>query len=672
MANPGKTASIYACAMAGSAVGAALPLVMLPRMEEAPAMLWVSLIPLLVAFFPGKGTASNGAGGSPGRWRFRWVFHCTAGLAVLLLLASLWTTGRLDWFRISPNPYKGLSQVMMYPQTRLADSDSGIRGRIDRVTSPHIRFAPGLSLKFQGGLPSQWAVFTDGDGRLVFYDVVDAASARFARFSHLYAGYLLLPDVQDVLVIQENGGFAVTCALASGAPRITVLDADPRTTGMVRDHYRVAATSEPPLRFFSRIGNRFDMIHLENWGNSLPGTAALDQGHSLTRESISRYLASLTDRGIFMVSRMLHLPPSDMPRLWATAYECLREMGIAEPARHMVILRNWDTFTLIVSPGRIPDSGTIVAFARKYNFDRVAGPASETDLVNRFNKFEKAFHHLEIKSLEDAYALGEERRYFRSYPLDVRPQTADRPFPNRFFKWLRFKEIYGMSGSRAGFLALSGEIIVGAVLVVALAISVVLLILPLIVATGKRKRPGLGPIVYFLSVGAGFMFMELYFIKLYYQLWSSPAISLSVVLAGFLIFSGLGGLLSHRIDPARFPIVMAVIAAVVAVVYFGYGHLMAKVGQGGGWWRVFWAVVLLLPPGLVMGIPFPLGMRYMLRQPLERAYAWSANGCASVAAAILSAQIALSTNISALAAWAAASYILAFYCGRQPLSEIKK
>jgi hypothetical protein len=38
-------------------------------------------------------------------------------------------------------------------------------------------------------------------------------------------------------------------------------------------------------------------------------------------------------------------------------------------------------------------------------------------------------------------------------------------------------------------------------------------------------------------------------------------------------------------------------------------------------------------------------MRYLLQNPTQRAYAWSANGCASVLASIGSAQIALSFGL---------------------------
>jgi hypothetical protein len=62
----------------------------------------------------------------------------------------------------------------------------------------------------------------------------------------------------------------------------------------------------------------------------------------------------------------------------------------------------------------------------------------------------------------------------------------------------------------------------------------------------------------------------------------------------------------------------------------------------------------------LVGLPFPLGMRYLLDRPAHRAYAWTANGCASILTSILSAQIALSLGIPMIIVCAGAAYLVAF------------
>ncbi len=74
------------------------------------------------------------------------------------------------------------------------------------------------------------------------------------------------------------------------------------------------------------------------------------------------------------------------------------------------------------------------------------------------------------------------------------------------------------------------------------------------------------------------------------------------------------------------------------------------------------ALAWLAVPGILAGIPFPLAMRHCLRTPVDRAYAWTANGCTSVLASIAAAQIAISQGITAVMTTAAVFYGAAVLC----------
>jgi hypothetical protein len=76
-------------------------------------------------------------------------------------------------------------------------------------------------------------------------------------------------------------------------------------------------------------------------------------------------------------------------------------------------------------------------------------------------------------------------------------------------------------------------------------------------------------------------------------------------------------------------------------------------------------VLVLLPIGFLMGLPFPLGMRDMLNSPTQRAYAWSVNGCASVLTSIVSAQFALVLGISFILGCAIAAYFVVIFSWQQ-------
>ena len=65
-----------------------------------------------------------------------------------------------------PGPYKYLAHVLRFPDTRQVTRHDTIRGRIDEVAGPTIRFAPGLSLGAGIVVPAQRALVRDGDAAL--------------------------------------------------------------------------------------------------------------------------------------------------------------------------------------------------------------------------------------------------------------------------------------------------------------------------------------------------------------------------------------------------------------------------------------------------------------------------------------------------------------------------
>lgn len=63
--------------------------------------------------------------------------------------------------------------------------------------------------------------------------------------------------------------------------------------------------------------------------------------------------------------------------------------------------------------------------------------------------------------------------------------------------------------------------------------------------------------------------------------------------------------------------------------------------------RILAAVGLLAPMGLVMGMPFPLGMKVVSSRPnAPTAFLWGINGATSVCASVLAVAIAVGWGIS--------------------------
>jgi hypothetical protein len=652
-ARPEKTGTLYLATMGGSGCGALAPALLLGFMGEADLILAAALLPQVLVLSAAVGLPD--AGRRPGSiW---------AGAALLLAAATILVRfSGLAWFEVRPSDYKSLKQTLRLPDTEHLVTRTGLPGRIDLVQSPHLRFAPGLSLTYRGEIPGHRALFRDGDQRLVLYQSNAGQPVDFARFTLPFAGYLVAKRPSRVLLASRNGGLAFACARTSGADRIDWIEPDPKAARILAAHYNRRLIRQRLRQQVLRSTARYDVIHVEDWGTSIPGSSALDQNHWFTVDAFSQYLDRLAPNGVLVMSRRLLLPPSDSLRMWASAYEALQQRDVAFPETHIAVLRAWDTYILLVGLRPIADSPDLLAFVRQRNFDVVYRDGMEPREANRFFVFDRPYHYLEIQRLSAAYRSGDPAGFYRGYLLDVAPQSDDRPFPDRMMKWPRIGDLYNTLGSRPYAMFLSGELVVAVVFFEALLISIALLVIPVLLVRRKGRHPGVVRVVYFLSVGAGFIAVELYFIKQYILLFENAVVSFTLVLTVMLLFSGLGGFFSNRLKPGHLVPAVALLTMGLLCQWLATPHLLEWLLHRSFAIQLLAAGAWLVPAALLAGGPFPLGMRYLVRTPAERTYAWSANGCTSVLASTAAAQTALSLGISAIMAGAVAAYAITLIC----------
>jgi hypothetical protein len=654
---PQKAGLVYFASMAGSALGAVAPVPLLTLLGEGKLIIISALIPLVPAAFatlkpsPKKGSVIQHP------WLLR-IAVIASGVGFLCFSIFLMTPAGNSLIQVKPSPFKALSQVLQFPKTRIVETKTGIRGRIDHVKTPYIRFAPGLSLKYTETLPEQHALYSDGDNQLVLYELKEKNDGRFAAAMLSYSGYFLAQQPENVLLIESGGGSAIACAVASGAGHIAIIKQNPDLAHILRRHYRLPVIIGTPRGFLAQNDDRYDIIHVENWGSSMPGVAALDQDHLLTLEAFGEYWDHLTATGVVIISRKLLLPPSDSLRLWSTAYAALKKKAVERPGEHLALLRNFDTFTLLVSKSQV-NIQRVIEFCKQNNFDPIFLEGMQRDMANRFNVFDEPYHFQKINQLAAAYQSGRQDDFFRMYLLDIAPQSDRRPFPGRFLKWPKVISLYKSLGSRFYVLLMSGEIVISVIFVEAFIVAVCLLIIPLILITRKTQKPNVSQVVYFLGVGAGFMFVELYFIKSFILLVGDPIISFTMVVSAILIFTSLGGLWVQNKSGQDIRPAMAALIGMLILTVVSFELLAAHILKVSAVLRYFIAILFLLPVGFLMGLPFPLGMRHILNSPVQRAYAWSVNGCASVLSSVIAAQVAVSFGIPLIAAGAVLTYLLA-------------
>jgi hypothetical protein len=155
--------------------------------------------------------------------------------------------------------------------------------------------------------------------------------------------------------------------------------------------------------------------------------------------------------------------------------------------------------------------------------------------------------------------------------------------------------------------------------------------------------------LYMAATGAGFLCLEIPLIQQFILTLGEPAMALAVVLATLLIAGGLGSLAAARLFDRGIPLVAAPLAVGVVGVAMRLilpavqGSLLSLPSTG----AVACSILLLLPIGFVLGMPFPLGLRLAAQiAPESIALFWTISAGFSMLGSVLAALIALEFGFS--------------------------
>ncbi|MDX1402722.1 MAG: hypothetical protein R3245_12435, partial [Kiloniellales bacterium] len=216
--------------------------------------------------------------------------------------------------------------------------------------------------------------------------------------------------------------------------------------------------------------------------------------------------------------------------------------------------------------------------------------------------------------------------------------------------------------------------ILAAAFVQALMLSAIFILLPLLAGNTAQGGTGLTARTcgYFFSIGLAFLFIEIAFIQKFILFLSHPLYAVTVVLAGFLFFAGLGSsfasyLVRHEKDAfISFGITSASAISFstigITVISFCYlwflPEFFANFTALFDIWRIFITLSLIAPLAFFMGLPFPLALaRLDNLAPRLIPWAWAVNGCASVVSAILATLLAMEIGFALLLALACLLYL---------------
>ncbi len=458
-----------------------------------------------------------------------------------------------------------------------------------------------------------------------------------------------------VLVLGSGAGREVLEALYFGASSITAVEINPIINDIVsrrmRDRFgglfeqpEVRVVTDEGRSFVRRSKERFDaIISVQTVSNAAitSGALALAENYMFTREALEDYLDHLTPNGVLLITR----PKEQIARLFATAREVFAQRGLGSPASHLYAFQSplmpWGprqdhTGLLLKRSAWTPDE--LQLLGERLGVGRPGvGPSQDHSSEVLYSPLEPKPGSLlyELVTAPDLHAV------YAAQPIDVSPATDDRPFFNQQTRWSR---LHLGSWIASGMLP-GAESTLVMLLVQSSAISAVLILLPL----ARFSRHGLQApgrwsfLVYFAGLGLGFIMIEIAMLQRFALFLGHPVYTFAVVLGSLLVFTGVGshaaGYLggdAHRRIRGILPAILITLALTALLTPRAF-HAALGFSLP---WRLAVATLLIAPVGVLLGMPFPTGLRLVgVESPALVPWAWGVNGfftvIGSVAATLL-------------------------------------
>lgn len=260
--------------------------------------------------------------------------------------------------------------------------------------------------------------------------------------------------------------------------------------------------------------------------------------------------------------------------------------------------------------------------------------------------------------------------FARSFPRNITPTYDDCPYFFNFTKWSR---ILGSAKAvnEPTHVSQGNPLFIFIQLLISTALAVLLILLPV---TVFRKRGVVRThlsrlMVYFMCLGLGFIGIEIALMQKLVLFLGHPIYSVTVTLFAMLVFTGFGSLLSERWfrrPTPRAVSVPGVLAGLVLVFVLLSPTMVTAWIHWPTWARIVATAAVLMPIGLLLGVPFAYGIRLLnLLNPTLIPLAWAVNGCLTVLGSVLTVILSMNIGFNFVLMSAVAVYMIGFLAVRR-------
>lgn len=641
----GQIGKIYFANLIGSGIGGIIALIL---------MLWLhpEQLPLAIAVF----ALAGGLIALPKNAEKLLKYAALVSIVVLI-------TVFFNPVKLKPSEYKDISKTLLLPDATIEYEKSSPYGLVQVVSSPVLRYAPGVSLSYRKPFPVRKAVFSNGNWNGFLVPGTDQQKSSMLNYTPQSLPYHI-EKIDKVLILDAGTGENVSLALSYDIIDINATEANAEIFDILQNSFAdqdkvklhrtlartllVSGTSDYDLIQLPIIGSFF--------GNS--GLNAVETRYELSIEAFNEMWDKLADNGMICLSCWMDYPVRNTYRLLASIDRLLEEKNISHPEEHIIAIRSWSAVTFLVKKSGFSKNQEkqVQEFCNDLMFDPLILPGTKEIMRGKYNLIQDTSFFTTIERI----LSPDKNEFLDEYSFRVQPTTDNRPFFFQNIRWSEINQLIASFGeSRIPFFEL-GYILILFTFIQIIIIAGIFIILPLFIKSWKSNNK-MWVFVYFSGIGLAFMFIEIVFIQQFTFYFGQPIYATAASISILLIASALGSYYSASLQITKK--VLLLIPLIIAILLLLHTFLLSNILlytiAASLTVKILVSIVLIGITGFFLGMPFPVGIKYLsVTRQADVPWAWAFNGYFSVISTALATIISVETGFVWVLLLAAITYVL--------------
>ncbi len=648
---------LYSINLIGSGMGCLVPLLILRPLGAEKLILLVSLATALCGL----------------TYMFNMSRKFLAAAALYCIFLIVGTQYADTMFDFKPKPHGGLAKMSNATTAKREFSRWDPLGRIEVYS-----FNDQYSFMFLPDPVPIKAMFQDGDAGSM---LLNMRKDKF-DYTNFFNGSIFslvyqLRNFPETLAIGLGGGHDILRAYHFNSSEITGVEINSSTVDMIKDTFRdfvgdiygkdnITIVNMDGRYFVRDNTKKYDIIQIAgadtDTSNLTTGALSVSENYLYTAEAFKDYFGSLKPDGILSLIRF---GPREPMLLLTTAMTAMKEMGITYPEKNFMVVKQAINVNVLMKkvPFTIEEVNIVRRFLKEIDISSKQIELPVNDVIGYEAIDEPEILYLPLRNwrAENPFtefmrfsAASREAEFIADFPSNIMPLTDNMPF---FFQYEKPENIFKYKNSVIYNLFKTVWQI--------FAFSILLIFLPIYLLRRKETgiRYNLNYVVYFFSIGLGYMLIEIGLIQKSVLFLGHPTYSFIAVVLSLLLFSGLGSLASGFFKGNPFKLIVASTVAVITMtllyLYYMEDIFSILLPQSTSL-RMILIGLFLSPLGFVMGMPFPKGIQMLGSKDMNFIpMAMGINSVASVLGAAASVPFAMILGFSTIFSTAALIYIVA-------------